>query len=85
LIVGRVLERQKILQKCFGLWRPDSAAITAAGGRLKAIAPLKEVGSKLVESGTTHPEMGGCGSSVEHPRVEVVEDAADESDWLAVD
>jgi hypothetical protein len=85
LIVGRVLERQEILQKCFGLWWPDSAAITAAGGRLKAIAPLEEVGSKLVESGTTHPEMGCCGSSIECPRVEVVEDTADESGWLAVD
>jgi hypothetical protein len=85
LIVGRVLERQEILQKGFGLWRPDAAAITAAGGRLKAFASVEEVGSKLVESGTTHPKMGGCGRSVERPRVEVVEDAADESDWLAVD
>lgn len=85
LVVGRVLERQKILQERFGFWWPLPAPITAAGGRLEVIAPLKEVSSKLVEPGTAHTEKGGGRGSVERTCVEVFENTADESGWLAVD
>jgi hypothetical protein len=85
LIVGRVLQWQKIFQKRFGFWGPLSASITATGGRLEAIAPVQEVGSKLVEPGTAHPEMDGCSGGVECACVEVVEDATDVSEGLAVD
>ena len=85
LIVGRVLEWQKILQKCFGFSWPFSSPITPAGGGLEASAPLEEVALKLVKPGTAHPKMGGCRGGVERTRVEVVEDVADESGWLAVD
>jgi len=85
LIVGRVLEWQKIFQKRFGFCWPLSVSVTTAGGRFKVITPLEEVGSKLVESGTAHPEMGGCGGGVECSRVKVIEDAANESAGLAVD
>ena len=84
LVVGRVLQRQKILQKRFGFWWPFSASIPATGGRLEALAPLQEVGSKLVEPGTAHPEMRGWSGRVKRTCVEVVEDAPDESEGLAV-
>ena len=41
LIVGRVLQRQEIFQKCFGFWWPFSASIPGAGGRLEALAPCR--------------------------------------------
>ena len=84
LIVGRVLQRQEILQKRFGFWRPFSSSIPATGGRLEALVPLQEVGSELVEPGTANPEMRGCSGRVKRTCVEVVEDAPDESDGLAV-
>jgi hypothetical protein len=46
--------------------------------------PLQELGSKLVEPGTAHPGMRGCSGGVKRTRAEVVEDAPDEADGLAV-
>ena len=84
LIAGRILQRQELQEEAMSLGRPVLAPVAAAGLRCEAGALAEQSSPQLVEPGAAHPQMRGGSGGVERPRVEVVEDAADKSDGMAV-
>ena len=77
LEVGLVHAREEDFQKGVDVRGPAAAMIAAAGLRAKAIAVFEPGCSKLVKTGSPHPELSRGGESVQQTRIEFFESAAD--------
>ena len=85
LVVGRILQRQELQEKAMNLGRPVLAPVAAAGLRREGGALVQQSRPQLVEPGAADPQMRGGSGGIERARVEVVENAADKFEWMAVE
>jgi len=85
LVVGRILQGQELQEEAMSLGRPVLVPVAAAGLRREAGALAEQSRPQLVKPGAAHPQMRGSRDGVERPRVEVVEDAADKCERMAVE
>jgi len=78
LKVGRLLQRQELLEEGDGLGRPVRPMVAARklGGELRAF--LEEAGAEPVKVGTADLELEGSFCEVDLPRIELLEDLLEE-------
>ena len=78
LEVGRLLEREELLEEGDGLRRPVRPMVAARkpGGELRAF--FEEAGAEPVKMGAADPELGGGLGDIDQPIIELSEDMLEE-------
>jgi len=79
LVVGRVLQWQKVFKEGADGCGPSTATTAAAGFWLVRLPVAQVVGTELIEPGFTDAKMLGCGRCIHCPIIEIGENAEDKN------
>ncbi|MFT4690707.1 MAG: hypothetical protein ACJASX_001423 [Limisphaerales bacterium] len=81
--IGRVEQRQEVLQKSMDVSRPSSALIAAAGLRAETVGIFQPDCPQLMKAGAADSELARGAGSIQQAGIEIFESSADKLRWEA--